>query len=149
MATVVDIEALKKEIEADRKEMERLVSERKNELEAPILEKEAAYRYLVKLGDNPFIQKGRVISASSPLGENIPAAQPLSKDIKDVLPLFGDAEFINAQVEMFLGKEGIRPRITNELTKLVDQGFLECTSVGKGRTPSRFKVKNSGQEVKA
>lgn len=141
MATVIDTEELRQEIEADRKELERLVSELKNKLEAPILEKEAAYRYLIKLGDNPFIKKG-----ASSLSENT-ANRPLSADIKATLSAFGSSEFTNANVESILGKEGIRPRITNELTKLVDQGILECVHVGTGRTPSRFKVKDIGHDL--
>lgn len=135
MATIVDTEELRKEIESDRKELERLVSELKNKLEAPILEKEAAYRYLITLEDNKFIHK-----ASSGSSENI-VNRPLSADVKDSLWAFGNSEFTNANVEVILGREGIRPRITSELTKLVDQGVLECVYVGTGRAPSRFKVK--------
>lgn len=139
MATIVDTEKLRQEIEAERKELERRISELRNELEAPLLEKEAAYRYLVTLGDNKFIQ-ARPINVASALGENI-KNRPLIAEIKDLLWVFGDSEFTNAHIEGALGKTGIRPRITNELTKLVDQGILECVHVGTGRAPSRFKVK--------
>lgn len=129
MATIVDLKKMEAEITAEREAFNKLVEEFIRKHEAPILEKEAAYRYLVKLGDNPFIQAP---------AENI-WSRPLNAEIKDAIPKLCGKEFINADIEAILGKEGIRPRITNELNKLVEQGMLECTHKGVGRTPSRFK----------
>jgi hypothetical protein len=89
--------------------------------------------YLNGLPNNPFIQKISVL----------PSSTSLISEIKDKLWAVTGGEFTNADIESLLGKEGIRPRITNELNKLVDQGILECVQVGAGRTPSRFKVKQA------
>lgn len=144
MATVVNTAKLLQEIENDRKSINQRIAEFAKQLENELLEKEAAYRYLLKLeGKTPAVLTPLTISTSH--SERI--TRPLSAEVKDKIWAFVGSDFTNADVESVLGKEGIRPRITNELTKLVEQGILECVHVGKGRTPSRFKVKDAGHDL--
>ncbi len=142
MATIIDLDELRKEIEEDRKN----IAEKEEILAANI-------RYLEKKNGKTTSsnQSELVLSPSNrpsslaQLGENI-INRTLREDVQDILPAFWGQEFTNANVEAVLGREGIRPRITTELNNLVAQGVLELVSKGQGRTPSVFKVKDAGHE---
>lgn len=132
MSIIIDVEELRREIEEDRKNL---------------AEKEAALagilQYLAKKkGVAPII--GGVDAAIVGLGSvGAKMERTLREEIRDILPNFSRQTFNNALIENALKRNGIRPRITQELNNLVEQGILDCVSKGQGRTPSIFRIKDT------
>lgn len=130
MSTIIDVEELRREIEEDRKNL---------------AEKEAALagilQYLAKKKGVMPIIGGVDVAIVGLGGVGAKMERTLREEIRDILPNFSRQTFNNALIENALKRNGIRPRITQELNNLVEQGILECVSKGQGRTPSVFRVK--------
>lgn len=140
MATI-DLEELRKEIEADKKSL---------------AEKEAVLRFLEKREGRPSMFSSEVVIGPLPAGviqldELIPEARrkTLIDDVQEVVCRFGEQEFTVVHVEaalrklgtQFKGEKSPRPRISTILGKLEDQGVVVRTFEGKGNVPNRYKLK--------